>query len=134
MRISGVFLMTTAAAVVILGAAVAAQSFETQTNTDGGVMVKVTPKNISAGSKSWEFEVSLGTHTGDLGQDLAKVSVLMDAEGKEHAAIGWDGDPPGGHHRKGVLRFQPLESVPQTLELRISGIGGETRVFRWKLN
>jgi hypothetical protein len=134
MRMGRIILATTVAAVLAFWAAASAIAFETQTNADGGVTVKVTPKNISAGSKNWEFEVSLGTHMGDLGQDLAKVSVLIDAEGKEHAAIGWDGDPPGGHHRKGVLRFQPLDAVPPTLELRISGVAGVTRVFRWKLS
>jgi hypothetical protein len=112
----------------------AGQALAPQTNSEGGVSVKVTPRNISRNSASWDFEVALNTHTGDLSQDLAQSSALIDAQGKPHAPIAWEGDPPGGHHRRGILRFKPLAAQPQTLELRINGVGGvETRVFRWQL-
>ncbi len=104
-----------------------------QTNSEAGVTVSVKP-NISSKASSWDFEVTLSTHTVELKQDMRSASVLIDAEGKPQSAIGWEGDPPGGHHRKGVLRFNPLSDKPQFLELRISGVGGvELRVFRWQL-
>jgi hypothetical protein len=58
----------------------------------------------------------------------------VDATGKQHPAAGWDGDPAGGHHRKGVLRFKALSPRPDALEMRILR-QGETaaRTFRWKL-
>lgn len=57
----------------------------------------------------------------------------LDASGREYAPLAWQGDPPGGHHRKGVLRFKPLAAAT-LVELRISGVGGvATRRFRWEL-
>lgn len=62
----------------------------------------------------------------------ARFSVLVETKGCTHPALSWDGDPPGGHHRKGVLRFKPLPEESKTIELRIDGVGGAPRgVFRW---
>ncbi len=124
--------VTTVATTVV--GSVAAQALAPQTNSEGSVRVKVTPRSISAEARMWDFEIALDTHTSDLSQDLAKSSALIDAQGKPHAPIGWEGDPPGGHHRKGILRFQPLRGSTQTLELRITGVGGvDVRLFRWQL-
>lgn len=44
----------------------------------------------------------------------------------------WLGDPPGGHHRKGVLRFNAVEPQAREFELRIMRPGeSAARVFRW---
>jgi hypothetical protein len=105
-----------------------------QTRSEGGVRVKVTPKNITVAADTWDFEVALNTHSVALDQDLAKTTVLVDAQGKEYLPMAWEGDPPGGHHRGGVLRFKPLAVLPSSLELRINGVGGiDARVFRWQL-
>jgi len=104
-----------------------------QTSREGGVTVKVMPRSLHAGAASWDFEVSFETHTQSLNQDLVRAAVLVDAQGKSHSPLAWDGDPPGGHHRSGMLRFRPLAGNPATVELRILGIGGvETRSFRWQ--
>jgi len=105
-----------------------------QTNREGGVTVKVTPRNLAPDAASWEFEIILDTHTQALNQDLSRSAVLIDAAGKSHTAVGWEGDPPGGHHRRGVLRFQPLPGKQAAVELRVTDIGGvEVRIFRWQL-
>ncbi len=105
-----------------------------QTSREGGVTVKVTPRNLGPGASSWVFEVVLETHTQPLDQDLTKAAALVDAQGKAHAPLAWEGSPPGGHHRSGLLRFQPLPGNPAAVELRIQGIGGvAARVFRWQL-
>lgn len=105
-----------------------------QTRSEGGVHVKVTPKNITVGADTWDFEVALNTHSVALNQDLANTTVLVDAQGKQYLPMAWEGDPPGGHHRRGVLRFKPLAELPSSFELRISGVGGiDARVFRWQL-
>ena len=45
-----------------------------------------------------------------------------------------DGDPPGGHHRKGVLRFAPIAPVPDAVELRLQRPGESApRSFTWTL-
>lgn len=117
-----------------LSPVVKAADLEIQTNREGPVTVKVAPKNISPGAKSWDFEITLSTHTVPLDQDMARISVLVAGSGKPQPPLAWDGDPPGGHHRKGVLRFQPPSVMPQKLELQINGIGGvNLRVFRWVL-
>jgi len=112
----------------------ASSGLTAQTSREGNVNVTVTPRNLAPGASSWDFEVVLETHTQPLDQDLTKVAALIDAQGKPHAPLGWEGDPAGGHHRRGVLRFQPLAGNPAAVELRVRDIGGvETRVFRWQL-
>lgn len=105
-----------------------------QTSREGSVSVTVVPRNLSPDAARWDFEVRFESHTQAVDQDLTKTAVLIDAAGKSHAPIGWEGDPPGGHHRKGLLRFKPLAGKPTSMELRIQGIGGvNVRTFRWQI-
>lgn len=105
-----------------------------QTSREGGVTVEVTPRNLVPGASNWDFEVVLSTHTQPLDQDLVAVARLIDPQGKSHSPVGWEGDPPGGHHRRGLLRFKPMAGNPASVELRLQGVGGDgTRVFRWQL-
>jgi len=116
-----------------LGAAAA--ELAPQNSQSGGVGVNVKPTDVSANAVAWKFQVTLTTHSGDLGDDLARSATLMDAAGKPQPALGWDGDPPGGHHRKGVLRFKALSPRPDALELHVRRAGEATpRKFIWKLN
>jgi len=115
-------------------AAVAAKPLERVTSSAGGVTVAVQPVDLSPGAKSWDFNVTLNTHVSPLGQDLTKVSVLIDANGGRHAPLAWKGDPPGGHHRKGVLEFAPIGASPAYIELQIRDVGTpDARTFRWQL-
>lgn len=119
---------------VPLGDGPLAAGLETQTSRDGGVTVKVTPKDDLAGAEHWDFEVVLETHTVALDQDMAKAAVLVDGTGGVHPAVSWQGDPPGGHHRKGVLRFRAPAVPPAKIELRIAGIGDlPPMVFEWQV-
>ena len=100
-----------------------------------GVRVAVTPKAMEPGATVWEFELVMDTHTKHLNEDLARVAVLVDDSKREHAPLAWQGDPPGGHHRKGILRFLIPAGRPKAVELHISEVGGPgKRVFRWELN
>jgi len=135
-RIIGLlFLMiATAGGITFAAAANAASSGLTaQTSREGNVNVTVTPRSLAPGASSWDFEVVLETHTQPLDQDLTKVAALIDAQGKPHAPLAWEGSPPGGHHRRGLLRFQPLAGNPATVQLRLQGIGGVDRAFNWQL-
>jgi len=120
--------------VVLASAAIAAKPLERRTSSAGGVTVAVQPLDLAPGAKSWDFDVTLDTHTQPLDQDLARVSALVEAGGGRHAPTAWKGDPPGGHHRKGVLQFAPVSGNPAYVELQIRDVGtAETRAFRWQL-
>ena len=110
----------------------AAGKLAPQTSSQSGVTVKVTPRSF-AGAE-WEFEVVFDTHSQELSDDPQKAAVLVADGGAPSAPTGWQGDAPGGHHRKGVLRFKPAAASPASVELRLQR-PGETapRVFRWQL-
>ena len=97
----------------------------------GGVTVRATPETLSG--EIWEFQIVFDTHSQDLRDDVAKSASLL-AGGVSSAPVEWRGDAPGGHHRKGVLRFKAPASHPAAIELRLARPGeAEPRVFRWKL-
>lgn len=112
----------------------AAAELSAQKSSDRGVTVVVTPQNLSAGAKSWDFKIVLDTHIADLSDDFVKTAVLLDGTGGKYAPVAWDGAAPGGHHREGVLRFKPLAPQSQAVELRIQRPGEpKPRVFTWRL-
>ena len=116
----------------IAGAANAA-GLETQTDSARGVTVKVTPKNVAGNATAWEFAIVLDTHSADLNDDLVKSSLLLDGAGGRHSPLAWDGAPPGGHHREGLLRFKPISPRPQSIELQITRAGEDAPCsFRWQ--
>ena len=121
-------------AFVLSATGAVAAELEQQTSQANGVSISVKPTDVSAASTIWKFQVALNTHSGALEDDLAHSATLADAAGKQHAAAGWDGDPTGGHHRKGVLEFKALSPRPAALDLRILR-PGETapRTYHWKL-
>lgn len=106
----------------------------TQTSDERGIKIVVAPRNLSNEAKNWDFEVTLETHTQALNEDLAKSSALI-ADGKRYAPLAWEGAPPGGHHRKGLLRFKAIVPLPPSVELQIRLTGETTtRNFKWLLN
>lgn len=116
------------------GAAFAAESgYQPQSSMAQGVMVEVTPPDFAPAASVWDFVVSLQTHTHELHEDLAQSARLV-AGGKQYAPLAWEGTPPGGHHRKGVLRFKAVMPRPQSVELQIP-LSGESapRSFKWQL-
>jgi hypothetical protein len=120
--------------VLFLAAGAAQAQLATQKSSANGVTVAVTPLNLSASAKTWDFSVVLDTHSQDLSDDLVKVAFLRDAKGNEFRPLAWEGAAPGGHHRSGVLKFKPIAPPPQALELRISRPGeAKARIFRWGL-
>ena len=121
------------AALFAWGAATAAE-LGPRTSSVSGVTLKVTPKRIAADAAAWEFAVVLDTHSQDLSDDLLNTAVLVDAQGGRHAPLAWQGAPPGGHHREGVLRFKGLGALPDAIELQIRRpVEAAPRAFLWKL-
>lgn len=105
--------------------------FAPQISNERRVKVTVTLLSISSEVKAWDFQVTMETHTQDLSEDLTKSSVLI-ADGKQYLPVAWDGTPPGGHHRKGLLRFKAIAPQPRTLELQIRMAGDlSPRSFKW---
>ena len=96
-----------------------------QTSEQSAVTVKVTPQNLQG--DYWEFEVVFDTHSQELADDMMKGAVLVTADGTQISPAQWRGDPPGSHHRKGVLRFNALKPPPDTIHLRISRPGEANR-------
>ncbi|OGT00354.1 MAG: hypothetical protein A3K04_11840 [Gallionellales bacterium RBG_16_56_9] len=120
------------AAFVLSNGLYAAQALSPQTSNQSAVAVKVTPRNLQ--DPVWEFDVTFDTHSEELKDDLLKHAVLVAADGAQVAPVEWLGDPPGSHHRKGILRFNALRPVPGTVELRINRPGEpKPRSFQWEL-
>ena len=106
-------------------------ALETQTNSNGPVTVKATPKF----SSEIAFEIALDTHSEELNADLIQAATLMDENGKEYKPLRWEGDPPGGHHREGLLAFGAINRVPRTFKLIIRQVGGiAERNFLWVID
>ena len=103
-------------------------------SNEGQVMVTVTPLALSKAADTWRFEVQLNTHVAPITQDLAAVAVLSDGNGHDERPSAWEGDPPGGHHRKGVLVFKAMNPTPDSVTLKIRQVGSvPERSFAWKI-
>lgn len=109
-----------------------AQALESRKSDSDGVQVVVTPKSLDPAATTWDFEIVLDTHTKPLNDDMARTSELI-ADGRSYAPLGWQGDQPGGHHRKGTLSFARPTGPQKVIEVRINGIGSSAaRTFRWE--
>ncbi len=105
----------------------------TQTSSQGGVNVKVTPKPLAPGASRWDFAVVLDTHSQELVDDLTQTATLVTDDGRQSKPSAWTGAGPGGHHREGVLSFPAPDPVPGGFELHLSRPGeSAVRVLRWK--
>jgi hypothetical protein len=127
-----VFFLSLSAILLAVTSAQAAPNLPPQSSSQAGVAVQVTPRVVSG--SSWEFEFSINTHSGDLSEDVEKAVVLVADGSTSYAPVAWEGDPPGGHHRKGVLRFNGISPQPQVIELKLQRPGEPSpRLFRWQL-
>ena len=128
-----VFFTACVVAAMALAPAAAAE-LGMQKNSQSGVTVDVTPADLSAGAKSWDFKLVLDTHSQELNDDLIRTAVLLDPSANSYVPVAWEGAGPGAHHREGVLRFKPIVPRPASVELRIQRTGETTpRSFRWPL-
>ena len=108
------------------------QKWESKIDEQASVTVTVTPTLLSEESEEWKFDVVMDTHSVELDQDMTKIAILIDEQGKEYKAINWEG-PTGGHHREGIITFNKITPAPKSVELKISDVGGVVRTFSWQL-
>lgn len=128
---AGVVALMFAWAIFATGLTLAAgKPLPAQTSREGAVTVKVTPVELSGRSAVWRFEVVFDTHVAELNHDVLAIATLSGG-GKEFRAVSWEGDKPGGHHRKGVLRFDAVKPAPSSVTLTIRNVGGPERRFNW---
>lgn len=105
------------------------EAFTTMMSNEDAVEVSVTPVFTK---DSWDFEVQLDTHSVELAYDLQEVATLVDDNGNVYKPLAWEGDPPGGHHLGGVLKFKPIVSQTKSITLNIN-LDGKERSFAWTL-
>lgn len=103
---------------VITASNAAEPGYAPQVSNEREIKVTVTLNNIPGEAKSLDIELVLETHTQSLTDDLAKASVFI-AGGKQYKPMGWEGSPPGGHHRKGRLSFRAIFPPPASVELQV---------------
>ncbi len=104
------------------------------TNDENAVWIKVKPIDFSFDSNV-RFDVAIDTHSGSLDFDLTKISLLKDDKGNEYEALDWEGSPPEGHHRSGILTFPKLKQDTTSIELIITDVYDvPERIFYWELS
>jgi len=100
--------------------------FTLMTKEAGDVTVSVLP--IGSGSQ-FNFQMELDTHFIELSYKLEDQSYLVSDVGEVIKPLRWEGDPPVGHHRKGVLIFPAFNSTPKGVTLYIEGVEGNKLEF-----
>ena len=117
----------------LVNLAVDASAYQAQSDDQNRVRVDVRPVQLLPGQPA-KFEIRINTHSGDLSQDLVAVSTLKDNSGREYRPTKWNGSPPGGHHRSGVLEFPKLGNGAQSITLVIREVANvPERVFNWSI-
>ena len=91
--------------------------------------MKVEPVKLDATGA--EFKLFFDGHSFDLGLDPAR-SASLNVAGQEWPVARWSGDPAGGHHRQGTLKFQPQGPVTGSAELTIYGLPSPLKLT-WNL-
>lgn len=98
-----------------------------------GITIVVKPIELQAG-QSLRFELTMDTHEGSLNTDLPAAVSLVGIQGEKYPAVSWDGPPPGGHHRSGILTFSALDVLPAQLTMVIADDDWSApREFAWDL-
>lgn len=108
-------------------------AYEKITSNGGGARVEAKPLSLTL-EKQAEFQLRFNSHSVDFDQDLLAVTELVDDTGRQYSPTGWDGSPPGNHHRKGQLSFPKIQKPASSVILIIRGVAGVAeRKFEWQL-
>ena len=107
--------------------------FESRLDSQNGVNIEAVVEDYGF-NKPFKISIMFNTHSGNLDFVVEKISFLEDSEGNVYRPLGWEGDPPGGHHRSGKLLFPALNMSVSYIKLVMEGIYGvDTRSFKWEL-
>lgn len=89
--------------------------------TDTRNSLTFTFKQI-ASEDSLAFSTTIDTHEDSLSFDLVDMIKIV-TNGQVIEPLGWEGSPPGGHHRTGILSFPKVE-LDADSSFVISGVNG----------
>lgn len=114
--------------------AVQAEQWETKTDDQPPVTIKITPIVLGKDTALWKFKIVFDTHSGNLDYDILAAAILTDDKSTIYKPTAWEGPGPGGHHREGILVFNALNPLPPFVELKFKNVGGiPERVFKWDI-
>jgi hypothetical protein len=104
----------------------------------GAVIVEMRPQNLNSAWTKIEFQVSMNTHSVDLGMDLAALATLTTDTGYSVKASEWITPQSGGHHVNGTLIFpSSVDDIPilegaRQITLTLVDVDAPERVFVWE--
>lgn len=109
-----------------------------RTDSQGAVEFVVTPLNLTTPGETLDFDVSMNTHSVNVGWNLAAQSALQTDTGLEVKGLSWP--VGGGHHYQGMLTFpaktaegKALLDGATRLTLTLRDTDVPERVFVWEL-
>lgn len=106
--------------------------WETKIDEEPPVTIEITPVEFGPTASQWKFNIIFSTHSENLDFDPMKIASMADDKGNVSRPIAWEGPGPGGHHREGILVFNPVNPASKYIELKINNVGGiAERSFRW---
>jgi hypothetical protein len=107
-------------------------------DSQGAVVVTVTPVNLENPGETLDFNISMQTHSVELDMDLPSLSTLSTDTGATLQGSVWNGTK-GGHHVEGTLSFPAPKDSSSLLEgvkvitLKIQNVDAPERVFSWEI-
>lgn len=99
------------------------KEWETKINEEPPVTIEITPVDLERAASQWKFNVIFTTHSGSLDFDPMKIASMADDKGNIYRPIAWEGPGSGGHHREGILVFDPVNPASKYIELKINNVG-----------
>lgn len=108
-------------------------SLAPQKKSSGEVDVTITPEVLIVGQPP-RFKLEFNTHSVELDFDVSNIAELTVSSGKIVKEATWEGSPPGGHHREGILSFTGDLTDTKSVTLVLRDIAGVSkREFTWQL-